>query len=148
MAESILFIGLIVFLAHYFVALFQRTRVPDVLLLTVLGLILGPLTHEVSPESFGKTGGVISTIALVVILFESGVSLDPKVLPRIWSATLRLTLTTLVATFGIILSVGVYWLQLPPMTAAMAAAALGGTSAAVVIVMVKSIKMRDPGPLR
>lgn len=145
MAESILFIGLIVFLAHYFVALFQRTRVPDVLLLTLLGLILGPVTHEVSPEAFGKAGGVISTIALVLILFESGVTLDPAVLPKIWSATLRLSLTTLVATFAIVMTVGVYWLHLPMMTAAMTAAALGGTSAAVVIALVKSIKMRDPG---
>jgi potassium/hydrogen antiporter len=145
MAESLLFIGLIVFLAHYFVALFQRTRVPDVLLLTILGLILGPVTHEVTPEAFGKAGGVISTIALVLILFESGVTLDPAVLPRIWSATLRLTLTTLVATFGIVMAVGIYWLQLPMITASMTAAALGGTSAAVVIALVKSIKMRDPG---
>lgn len=145
MAESILFIGLIVFLAHYFVALFQKTRVPDVLLLTLLGLILGPVTHEVSPEAFGKAGGVISTIALVLILFESGVTIDPAVLPKIWSATLRLSMSTLAATFAIVMVVGVYWLQLPPMTAAMMAAALGGTSAAVVIALVKSMKMRDPG---
>ena len=145
MAESLLFIGLIVFLAHYFVALFQKTRVPDVLLLTVLGLILGPVTHEVTPEAFGKAGGVISTIALVLILFESGVSIDPAVLPRVWSATLRLSLIGLATTFGIVMAVGIYWLQLPPLTAAMAAAALGGTSAAVVIALVKSMKMRDPG---
>jgi NhaP-type Na+/H+ or K+/H+ antiporter len=145
MAESLLFIGLIVFLAHYFVALFQRTRVPDVLLLTLLGLILGPVTHEVTPEAFGKAGGVISTIALVLILFESGVTLDPSVLPRVWSSTLRLTLTTMVATFAIVLTIGIYSLQLPPLTAAMMASALGGTSAAVVIALVKSIKMSDPG---
>ncbi|MFN7935761.1 MAG: cation:proton antiporter [Bryobacteraceae bacterium] len=145
MAETILFIGLIVFLAHYFVALFQKTRVPDVLLLTLLGLILGPITHEVTPEAFGKAGGVISTIALVLILFESGVTLDPTVLPRVWSSTLRLTLSTMVITFAIVLAVGIYALQLPPLTAAMMAAALGGTSAAVVIALVKSMKMSDPG---
>src|SRR5262245_36526636 len=84
MAETILFIGLIVFLAHFFVALFRKTKVPDVLWLTLLGLLLGPVTHEVRPESFGQAGSVISTIALVLILFESGMTLDPLVIPSIW----------------------------------------------------------------
>ncbi len=144
MAETILFIGLIVFLAHFFAALFRKTRVPDVLWLTLLGLILGPITHEVAPESFGKAGSVISTLALVLILFESGMTLDPLVIPSIWRPVLRLTLTTLVVTIGLTMAVGIYWLQLDPLLAAMLGSILGGTSAAVVIALVKSIQMKDP----
>jgi cell volume regulation protein A len=44
MAEIVLVIGLLVFLAHFFTALFRRTRIPDVLLLLLLGVVLGPLT--------------------------------------------------------------------------------------------------------
>src|SRR5215471_13835377 len=144
MAETILFIGLIVFLAHFFADIFRRTRVPDVLWLTLLGLILGPITHEVAPESFGKAGSVISTIALVLILFESGLTLDPLVLPSIWRPVLYLTLSTLSVTIGLTMAVGVYWLKLDPLLAAMLGTVLGGTSAAVVIALVKSIKIKDP----
>ena len=144
MAETILFIGLIVFLAHFFVAVFRKTRVPDVLWLTLLGLILGPITHEVAPESFGKAGSVISTIALVLILFESGMTLDPLVIPSIWRPVLLLTLSTLAVTMGLTMAVGVYWLNLDPLLAAMLGSVLGGTSAAVVIALVKSIQMKDP----
>ncbi|HKD09260.1 MAG TPA: cation:proton antiporter [Bryobacteraceae bacterium] len=144
MAETILVIGLIVFLAHVFVGVFRKTRVPDVLWLTLLGLILGPITHEVPPESFGKVGSVISTIALVLILFESGMTLDPLVIPRIWRPVLSLTLSTLAATMGLTVAVGVYWLKLDPLLAAMLGAVLGGTSAAVVIALVKSIEMKNP----
>ncbi|HTS63613.1 MAG TPA: cation:proton antiporter [Candidatus Acidoferrales bacterium] len=144
MAETILVIGLIIFLAHFFVALFRKTRVPDVLWLTLLGLLLGPITHEVAPESFGKAGSVISTIALVLILFESGMTLDPLVIPSIWRPVLRLTLSTLIVTIGLTMVVGVFWLKLDPMLAAMLGSVLGGTSAAVVIALVKSIGMKDP----
>ena len=144
MAETVLFIGLIIFLAHLFVALFRKTRVPDVLWLTLLGLLLGPITHEVAPESFGKAGNVISTIALVLILFESGMTLDPLVVPRIWRPVVLLTVTTLVVTMGLTVVVGVYWLKLGPLLAAMLGSILGGTSAAVVIALVKSIPMKDP----
>ncbi len=144
MAEAILGIGLVVFVAHFFVALFKKTRIPDVLLLTMLGLVIGPATHIVTPEEFGKVGGVISTIALIVILFESGITLDPQVIPKIFRPTLFLTLGTFTITVGLTMVVGIYQLKLSAMMAGMLGITLGGTSAAVVIALVKSMKMRDP----
>jgi NhaP-type Na+/H+ or K+/H+ antiporter len=89
-------------------------------------------------------GNVLSTVALVVILFESGITLDPQIIPKIWNSTLRLTLTTFAVTIGITTLVGVHWLHLSPIMASMMGSTLGGTSAAVVIALVKSMKMKDP----
>lgn len=144
MAEIVLVIGLLVFLAHFFTALFRRTRVPDVLLLMLLGILLGPVTHWVKPENFGHVGGVISTFALVVILFESGIDLDPEVIMRTWRPTLGLTLTTFVVTVLAAFGVGHYLLGLTTMMSWILGATVGGTSAAVVIALVKSMKMKDP----
>ena len=80
MAAILLGIGLLVFLAHFFAALFARTRVPDVLLLMVLGIVLGPVTHLLAPDDFGKVGPVLSNLACLVILFESGLTLDLTIL--------------------------------------------------------------------
>ncbi|HEU0123791.1 MAG TPA: cation:proton antiporter [Bryobacteraceae bacterium] len=145
MAEIVLVIGLLVFLAHFFTALFRRTRVPDVLLLLLLGVILGPVTGWVKPEDFGHVGGVISMFALIVILFESGIDLKPDVIARTWRPTLGLTLTTFVITLGCAYLCAYYLLGLSPMLSWILGATVGGTSAAVVIALVKSLKMPDPG---
>lgn len=145
MAESVLVIGLLVFLAHFFTALFHRTRVPDVLLLLLLGIVLGPLTGWVKPQDFGHAGGVVSMFALVVILFESGIDLKPEVILRTWRPTLSLTFSTFAVTIGCAYLVGTYLLGLTPILAWILGATLAGTSAAVVIALVKSLKMPDPG---
>ncbi|MFO8021982.1 MAG: hypothetical protein R6U65_05920, partial [Perlabentimonas sp.] len=71
-AFVIVFVGLIVFLSHLFTGIFQRKRIPDVLLLMIVGLVMGPLLGLVSPADFGVAGPVFTTITLVIILFEGG----------------------------------------------------------------------------
>lgn len=66
MATTILSIGLVVFLAHFLALQFRRTNVPDVLVLVLVGIVVGPLLGIVQPDDFGKLGSVIATIALVV----------------------------------------------------------------------------------
>ena len=39
-SKIILLTGLIIFISHFFTALFEKTRIPDVLLLIILGVII------------------------------------------------------------------------------------------------------------
>lgn len=144
MAGVILAIGVLVFLAHFFTALFDRKKIPDVLMLTLLGILLGPVTHLVHVEQFGHAGRVMSTLALIVILFESGITIDPAALERAAGPTLRLTFPTFLATVTAAYLTAAYLLNVPPLTAAIAGAILGGVSAAVVIPLVKSLRVREP----
>jgi len=80
MSTTILVIGLLVFFAHFLSLQFSKTNIPDVLVLMLLGILLGPVLGVVTPQDFGKVGSLIATIALVVILFESGTSLNLNVL--------------------------------------------------------------------
>ncbi len=144
MAGTILAIGVLVFLAHFFTALFKKTRIPDVLLLMTLGLFLGPILHIVTPEDFGKVGAVMSTLALIVILFESGVTIDPSVLVGAIRPTMLLTFPTFLVTVVLSYLVTVFGLGLPPAAGWIAGAILGGVSAAVVIPLVKSIRIQEP----
>ncbi|HNM50879.1 MAG TPA: cation:proton antiporter, partial [Candidatus Obscuribacter sp.] len=75
-------VGAIVFLAHLFAVIFEKTRIPDVLPLVLLGLLLGPVTNFVHTESFGDVGHVFTTVALVIILFECGLDIDFQLLAR------------------------------------------------------------------
>jgi NhaP-type Na+/H+ or K+/H+ antiporter len=144
MAGAILAIGILVFLAHFFVAVFRKTRVPDVLLLMGLGLLLGPVLHVVTAADFGIVGNVMSTLALVVILFESGITIDPIVMARSVRSTLALTFPTFVFTFLCAGVIAVYGLGLSPAVGWMAGATLGAVSAAVVIPLAKSVGIREP----
>lgn len=135
----VILLGLLVFLAHALEDLFVRTKVPDVLLLMGLGLLLGPASGILKPEDLGAVGPVFTTITLVVILFEGGLNLDLKVLGRsLWGAT-GLTVWNYLATLLVLTPIakvilGFTWLQ-----AATLAAALGGTSSAVVIPVVQRL---------
>ena len=95
-AAVIIFVGLLVFLAHFFVFLFERTKVPDVLYLILIGLVIGPVLGIVVPEDFGKMGSIFTTIALVVILFEAGLELNFHTL---WSTLRRTVLITTLSYF-------------------------------------------------
>lgn len=143
MSITILAIGLMVFFAHFLSLQFRKTNIPDVLVLMLVGILLGPLLGIVTPLDFGKMGSVIATIALVVILFESGTSLNLGVLGKSLATTGVLSLVCFALTAAIITLVGFAALNLPWISAILLGVTLGGTSSAVVIPMVESLRLSE-----
>lgn len=78
MEVAILGVALLFFLGHALRWLFQVTKVPDLLFLVLLGYVLGPVMGVLSPEDLGKLGPVLTTVALIVILYEGGLRLDAR----------------------------------------------------------------------
>jgi len=140
-ALVIAFIGALIFGAHLFVGMFSRTRVPDVLLLIVIGLILGPVSHLVSPVQFGIVGPVFSTVTLVFILFESGTELHIGTLRSAFGGALVLSVLNFVVTAAVVAAAAWRLAHLGPMISLMLGAMLGGTSPAIVIPMSAQLKM-------
>lgn len=140
-ALVIAFIGALIFGAHLFVGMFSRTRVPDVLLLIVIGLILGPVLHLVSPAQFGIVGPVFTTVTLVFILFESGTELNISTLRSAFAGSMILAVLNFVVTTALVGIVAWKMAHLEPMMALMLGAMLGGTSPAIVIPMSSQLKM-------
>lgn len=141
MAIAILVLGLVFFLSHLFTVVFDRTRIPDVLMLIIVGMLFGPLLGIVAVEDFGKIGSVLSTLALIVILFESGTQLSTETLRKSLKPTLGLTLITFLATLTTVAVVSYLFLGLSIMGSMIVGAILGGTSSAVVIPLAKGLKM-------
>ena len=141
-ALVILFVGLLVFLAHFLTTLFEKTRIPDVLPLVALGLLIGPVTKLVTPEAFGKVGPVFTTVALVIILFESGLGLEVASLREAMSRMLRLTLINFLVTMLAMGLLARAWLGLPFLPALALGAIVGGTSSAVVIPLVNKLRLQ------
>jgi NhaP-type Na+/H+ or K+/H+ antiporter len=141
MYSTLLAIGILVFVSHFLSLTFRRTQIPDVLVLMLLGLLLGPVLGVVTAEDFGKIGSVLATIALVVILFESGTSLRLDVVARSLGTTAKLTFGCFVLTTAVVSVVGWGWFGLPESSALLLGIILGGTSSAVVIPMVQTLRL-------
>jgi len=142
-APAVIFIGSLVFLAHLFAVFFERTRIPDVFFLILIGLVLGPVLKIVTPEDFGRVGSVLTAVALVVILFESGIALELDSLKNSLGSSVALTLINFFAAF-LIVTLLTWWLTpLTLLMSAILASIVGGTSSAVVIPIVRSLNMHE-----
>ena len=143
LAPVIVFVGLLIFLAHFFVALFERTRVPDVLYLILIGLILGPILNLVRPEDFGKVGDVFTTIALVIILFEGGLDLSIASLRSSWRDTVLVTFLAYAVSWALLTAVLFYFTPLNFLASLFVGAVLAGPAPSVIIPMVRHLRLQD-----
>jgi cell volume regulation protein A len=142
-AANILVVGFLVFVAHAFTGLFSRTRVPDVLLLTIIGIMLGPVLHRVTPENFGAVGPVFATVTLVIILFEAGLSLDLDIVRGAIRSTLTLTLTNFLLTL-IAVGIAAHFLTgLHYHLSFMLGAIVASTSPAVIVPLTKKLELAE-----
>lgn len=142
-AIAIIAVGLIVFLAHLFEATFDKTRVPDVLPLVIVGLLLGPVFHMVSPKDFGHVGQVFTSLALVIILFNCGLELDLGLLVKSFLPAVRLGLITFFATIGATVWLGSQALGLTPLEGCILGGIAAATSPPVVIPMLAKLQATE-----
>jgi len=134
--------GAMVLLGHLFGAIFRRTMIPDVLLLTLVGILMGPaILGWVSADDFGRFGPALTTIALIVILFEGGLRLELEALKQSLPSALVIMMSTFFVTAAL-----VTWIVMPfvnnlPLALAIGAT-LAGTSSAVVVPTIEALKLR------
>jgi cell volume regulation protein A len=82
-------IGAIIFLGLIGQMTFDRTGVPEPLILMIIGLIIGPIMHWVPSEALEPAAPLFGTLALILILFEGGMGLEiQKILSGFRQATL------------------------------------------------------------
>jgi len=136
---SIIVIG---FLGNY---LFEHTGFPDMLLLIVLGIFLGPVTGLVDSSAIMSLASYLAALALVFILFDGGIAMNiyhvVSESPR--SAILGVTgfvinviATTLFMTFIVIPDA-------PLVYSVLFGTIFGGSSSIVVISIASRIKVSE-----
>ncbi len=137
----IIFLGVLIVAAHVFNVLFDKIRIPNALLLTIVGILIGPIFHIVRLEHFGKVGPVFTNITLIIIIFTSGLNLKLKELGSAIGPSLIFSLLNFFTTAGIITVIAYMSGASDWVTASFIGAILGGTSSAVVIPMIKQVKV-------
>ena len=137
----IIILGSLIFFSHLANSMFDRIKIPNVLLLLLIGIILGPISGLVKIEDYGQVGKIFTKITLIIILFESGTNLKFDELKKAIGRASLLTVINFVATVTISTLLVNSLTKLDWIGALFVGAVIGGTSSAVVIPMVKQLKV-------
>lgn len=131
-----------IILAGFFGNLFfEKTKIPDVIVLLAIGIILGPASGLVSPDGLHLLAEYVGSLALLVILFEGGMDLDlDKLLSEFGSASLLVLLSFSLTTISIAsyLHFIIGW---EVKLGLLLGAILGCTSAAIVIPIINRLNV-------
>lgn len=141
LAITLIGLSALFFLGHALRGFFLKTKIPDLLFLIFVGWLLGPALGILNPDDLGQFGHILTTIALVVILYEAGLELKAKQLvqsslPALGLSILSFSLVA-AAAFGLLH----YAFNFAPQTSLLIGIGIGSISSAVVIPMVRILDM-------
>ena len=142
MEKAIIGLASLFFIGHFLQWIFVKTKIPDLLILILVGFFIGPSgAHIISLQQLGQVGTVLATVTLIIILYEGGLHLNaasllksslPALLLSLLSFTLIAALTTLFLTAFFTFS-----------TSLLIGLGIGSTSSAVVFPMIKPLKLKE-----
>ncbi len=148
---AFLAIGSIIFIGFFGNTIFNKFRIPDVLLLIALGMIIGPeilgtrfdlVTYNVIAD-IDRFKDVFLSAALVIILFDGGLSLDLKTV----AASMKFSVLLAVSNFILLaLAVGAslhFIMGIDFLVALTLGSIVGGTTGAVVIPIARKMRIRE-----
>jgi potassium/hydrogen antiporter len=122
----------------------RLTRVPDLIVLLLIGVTLGPILHWIQPATFQGTIDILGTLALILILFAGGVELRLRQAARHSPAALLLMILSYGLSLGLVALMGRALLHLQWKDCVLLGAALGCTSGTIVIPALEQISAALP----
>lgn len=141
MGPTLIFIGILIFCAHLFSAIFSKRRVPDVLLLVGIGIIVGPVLGWVHPTMLGNLGAIFSSVTLVFILVDSGLDIHIDDLRKYWLGMVQVTSGSFVVSLLTASLIAHYVALLDWRASLLLGSMVAGTGAAIVIPMIRQMKV-------
>lgn len=135
----------------------SATRFPDVATLLLLGLALGPLNRllvtygwgipslaeALDPDLLRQAAPLVSGLALVVILFEAGLSMDMTLVRRSLGPALRISLPVFVVTSLAIAAVGHWVYGMPSLVAAALGVSLSNVGQTVSSALLRRMRLDE-----
>ena len=148
---AFLAMGSIIFIGFFGNSIFNRFRIPDVLILVTLGVVIGPdvlgqrfdlVDHDVLFD-IDRFKDIFLSAALVIILFDGGLSLNLRNVIE----SMRITVVMAVMNFMLVMmSVAVLlylFMGIDFLVAMTLGAIVGGTTGAVVIPIARKMRIKE-----
>ncbi len=146
-AIPLLVAGLIIFAGYLGSVFFQKTKIPDILILVLIGVIIGPVAKWVEWQHLSEITPYFVTLALIIVLFEGGLHLDFNMFYKNFGYAMFLGVGIFVLSIGVIFVIFKFLLpaagmaQMSGTAAILLGGILGGTSSEIVIFLVRSMKV-------
>ncbi|MEO2154173.1 MAG: cation:proton antiporter [Nanoarchaeota archaeon] len=144
----VLLIALLILISVLGEMVFRRFNIPDVLILIAFGILLGPILHFVNVDVNSVIIAVFSVLALTIVMFDGGISLDLKEIIRNTPIGMKISIINfliLLIIFTISYHIanffGFKFLDLQ--TLILLASILGGTSGIVVIPLLNKLNIKE-----
>ncbi|MEK6975711.1 MAG: cation:proton antiporter [Candidatus Thermoplasmatota archaeon] len=152
-----LVVAVVIALGYAAGRLTTRTRFPDVAMLLLVGLLVGPVNRvlveygsgsaavaeALDPSTLRDVAPLVSGIALVVILFEAGMSLELRLVRRSLGPALRIALPVFILSVAAVASVGRWVYGMPPLVALALGVALSNVGQTVSSALLRRMNI-DP----
>jgi NhaP-type Na+/H+ or K+/H+ antiporter len=136
-------LGALLVLAFVANRLSKWTRVPDVIVLLITGIALGPVLHWVDGSKFSEVTRGFGTLALILILFAAGLELDLRSALKQFGAGTVLALLSYSLSFVGVSYFCMYALHLALMPSLLVGATLACMSGSVILPVLEQLEMRD-----
>ncbi|SMH72512.1 cation:proton antiporter [Candidatus Nitrosotalea okcheonensis] len=139
----LLAIAVIVFVGVAGEAFFRKTGIPEILFLIVVGFVLGPIFGVIDASAAFKIIPYFASLALIIIMFDGGLSLDIKTVIRTAHYSLLLAILSFTATIAIVSALAVFVLGWEWINAILLGSILGGISPIVVFAIAKRLPISE-----
>jgi len=135
-------LGALLVLAFLANRLCKWTRVPDVIVLMIAGIVLGPVLHWVDGSRFSEVTRGFGTLALILILFAAGLELDfTKAMKQFGAGTVLALISYSLSLAGVTYFC-VHALRLPMMPSLLVGATLACLSGSILLPVLEQLEMR------
>ncbi len=120
----------------------RRTRVPDVIVLLICGIVLGPVLHWINAARFPELIRGVGTVALILILFAAGLELDLRRALKQFTAGMTLAILSYGLTFAGVAYFCILALGMAKMPSLLIAAALACMSSSIILPTLDQLDLR------
>ncbi len=135
--------GVIILLGFFGSFLFEKTKVPDVLILMAVGVILGPVSGFFSTGNMVHFAEYFGAFALMVILFEGGMDMDLEMLVKEFGTASALVTVSFVLSVTAIAGFFYFFQRWDLVRSLLFGTILGCTSSAIIMPIISKMSLKD-----
>lgn len=135
--------GVIILLGFFGSFLFERTKVPDVLILMAVGVVLGPVSGLFSTGNMAHFAEYFGAFALMVILFEGGMDMDLEMLIKEFGTASALVTVSFVLSVTAIAGFFYFFQHWDLVRSLLFGTILGCTSSAIIMPIISKMSLKE-----
>jgi cell volume regulation protein A len=135
--------GVIIILGFLGEEFFNRTSIPDSILLLLFGVILGPIFHLFPQDQLLAITPYFAALALIIILFDGGLNMDIREAFRNSPRALVLAITGWILNVLVTALICKYILGWRLLNGLLLGSIVGGGSSIIVIALVRKLKVPE-----